>query len=94
MEVERSSGNVFVDLGFDQAMAANYKLRAELAIAIEQTMKARGWSQTEAAEHFEIGRTRLNDVLRGRLEKVTIDRMVNMLAAAGRRVDVTIDSAA
>ena len=92
IERERSSGNLFEDMGVPGA--ENMKVRAELIVEIRRLMEEMGWNQTEAAEQLGISRTRLNDILRGRLEKVTIDRLVTMLAAAGRHVRVTVDHAA
>lgn len=92
IEMERSSGNLFEDMGVPDA--ENMKLRAELIVEIRRTMEEKGWNQTEAAKHLGVSRTRLNDILRGRLEKVTIDRLVTMLAAVGRHVRVTVDDAA
>jgi predicted XRE-type DNA-binding protein len=91
-KMERSSGNLFEDMGVPDA--ENMKLRAELIVEIRRTMEKKGWNQTEAAEHLGVSRTRLNDILRGRLEKVTIDRLVTMLAAVGRHVHVKVDKAA
>lgn len=87
-----SSGNIFADLGVPKPEVS--KLRAELIVDIRRTMEERGWNQTEAAEHLGVSRTRLNDILRGCLEKVTIDRLVTMLAAIGRHVHVKVDDAA
>lgn len=92
IERERSSGNLFKDMGVPDA--ENMKVRAELIVEIRRLMEEKGWNQTKAAEQFGISRPRLNDILRGRLEKVTIDRLVTMLAAAGRHVRVTVDHAA
>lgn len=44
-----SSGNVFVDLGFDPAEAEVLKLRTEVMIRTAEQLKARGWTQAEAA---------------------------------------------
>lgn len=38
----KSSGNVFVDLGFDQAEAKVMAVRAEVMIRMEQHVKAQG----------------------------------------------------
>jgi predicted XRE-type DNA-binding protein len=85
-QITHSSDNLFADLGVPDPEIM--KLRAELIIEVRRTIDEKGWNQTEAAEHFGVSRTRLNDILRGRLEKVTIDRLVTMLAAVGRHVHV------
>ena len=92
IEMEQSSGNPFEDMQVPHA--DNMKVRAELVIEIRRIMEAEGWNQTEAAGRFGVSRTRLNDALRGRLEKVSIDRLVMMLAAVGRHVRVQVNSEA
>src|SRR5205809_617156 len=48
----KSSGNVFLDLGFDPAEAKVMALRAEVMIRMEQHLKAQGWTQAEAAKRL------------------------------------------
>ena len=91
IDMKYSSGNLFEDM--DVPNADNMKVRAELIIEIKRIMEKEGWNQTEAAKHFGVTRTRLNDALRGRLEKMTIDRLVMMLAAVGHHVHVLVDKA-
>ena len=47
-----SSGNVFADLGFDPVEAEVLKLRAEVMIRTAEQLKARGWTQAEAARQL------------------------------------------
>ena len=89
IDMKYSSGNIFKDM--DVPNADNMKVRAELIIEIKRIMEKEGWNQTEAAKHFGVTRTRLNDALRGRLEKMTIDRLVMMLAAVGHHVHVLVN---
>jgi hypothetical protein len=55
-----SSGNVFVDLGFDKGEAEVLKMRAEVMLRIEAQLKALGWTSSrggQAAAHqgYEVG---------------------------------------
>jgi predicted XRE-type DNA-binding protein len=87
-------GSVFEHLGFDRAEAESLRLRAELMRSIEAHVVRSGLSQAEAAKTLGVSQPRLNDLLRGRIEKFSLDALVNMLAAAGRRVQVTVRKAA
>jgi len=60
IESERSSGNVFEDMGAPDA--ENMKVRAELVVEIRRLMEENGWTQTEAARRVGVSRTRLNDI--------------------------------
>ena len=92
MKVERGSGNVFGDLGFSSRAAENLQLRAQLMSKIRAV--AHGLTQAEAATRFGVTQPRLNDLLRGKIDKFSLDALVNMLAAAGMRVELRVRKAA
>lgn len=87
-----SDGNIFADLNLPDA--ENLKLRSELMIAIRKWVKDTGLTQAEAAKRLNTTQPILNDVIRGRYEKFTIDRLVKMLDAAGLHISVSISKAA
>ena len=76
-----ADGNIFADLNLPDA--GNLKLRSELMIAIRKWVRDTDLSQTEAARRLKTTQPILNDALRGRYERFTIDRLVKMLDAAG-----------
>ncbi len=87
-----AGGNIFADLKLRDA--ENLKLRSELMIAIRKWVEDKGLTQAEAAKRLNTTQPILNDVIRGRYERFTIDRLVNMLDAAGLRVSVSISKTA
>jgi predicted XRE-type DNA-binding protein len=92
LKIQRGSDNVFLDLGFSQAEAENLLLRAQLMSKIREA--ARGMTQAEAAKKFGVTQPRINNVLRGRIDKFSLDALVNMLAKAGMRVEMRVKKAA
>ena len=88
----RGSGNVFADIGFGPEEAENLLLRAELMSRINEL--ARGVSQRQAARKFGVSQPRLNDLMRGKIDKFSLDALVNMLAPAGMRVELKVRKAA
>ena len=86
------SGNVFLDVGFTPDEAENLLLRAQLMSRIRDV--ARGMTQREAAKQLDVSQPRLNDLLRGKINKFSLDALVNMLAHAGMRVQLTVKKAA
>jgi len=88
----RGSGNVFLDVGFPPDEAENLLLRAQMMSRIRDA--ARGMTQRHAAKQFGVSQPRLNDLLRGRIGKFSLDGLVNMLAHAGMRVELKIRKAA
>jgi predicted XRE-type DNA-binding protein len=93
MEQTKSSGNVFTDMGFDPEEAAVMKIKAELRIAIEKEIKLRRLSQAKAAEIVGTTRPALNRILNGKLDKLSIDKMVQMNHRLGKRVTVKVTKA-
>ena len=74
--------------------AANMRVRAELMVEIEHYVRQAKFSQTEAAKKLGITQPRLNDLLRGKIDKFSLDALVNMLGHAGREVLVRVRKAA
>jgi predicted XRE-type DNA-binding protein len=76
------------------AEAENMKLRSSLMIAISQAMAAWGVSQTEAARRLGVTQPRLNDLVRGRVGKFSLDALVALAARVGLTVHLEISRAA
>lgn len=85
--------SVWDALESDPGEAENLKLRSGLMIGISEFVRARGWTQTVAARHCGIAQPRLNDLLRGRIDRFSLDALVNIAAALGLRVRMTIHAA-
>ena len=72
--------------------AANLQARAELVRSISAIVKRQGWKQAEAAKRCGVTQPRMNDLLRGRISRFSLDALVNMAARLGR-VQVRIKAA-
>ncbi|MFC4525107.1 XRE family transcriptional regulator [Dyella halodurans] len=86
----RSSGNVFVDLGFAEPEARVHKMRSELMIAIEKMIADQHLSQTEAAQVLKVSQSRVSDLRRGKVEKFSLDMLVTFAARMGRKVQIKV----
>lgn len=73
--------------------AANLRARAELMQKIAAIVKDSAWTQAEAASHCGVTQPRINDLLRGRVSRFSLDALVNIATAIGRRVHVELDAA-
>lgn len=85
--------NVFDALCDTAAEAANMKARAELMLGIRERVKAWGVPQEEAAKRLGLTRPRLNDLLRGKIDKFSLDALVNIATAAGYALHINLDAA-
>lgn len=57
-------------------------------------MKRQPGTQAAKAEQLGITQPRLNDLLRGRIDKFSLDALVNLASLAGLRVDLRVRRAA
>jgi len=73
--------------------AANLQARADLMRQIAELIQAEDWKQVEAAERCGVTQPRINDLLRGRVSRFSLDALVNIATALGRRVSVELDAA-
>ena len=73
--------------------AANLRARAELMQKIEARLKQHAWTQAEAARRCGVTQPRINDLLRGRMSRFSLDALVNIATALGCRVRVDLDAA-
>jgi len=73
--------------------AANLQARAELIQQITIIINAKDWKQADAAAHCGVTQPRINDLLRGRVSRFSLDALVNIAAALGQRVHVELKAA-
>jgi predicted XRE-type DNA-binding protein len=75
------------------AQAENMKLRSTLMMALKDHIARAGLSQSEAAKLLGVTQPRISDLIRGKIELFGLDTLVNMIGAAGLRVEVGVSSA-
>ena len=87
---ERKFESVWDAVEATPAAAANMKARADLMIALGETVE--GWDLRQAAAAKRLGLTqpRLNDLLRGRIGKFSLDALMEIAGRAGLSVRVEI----
>jgi predicted XRE-type DNA-binding protein len=73
--------------------AANLTARSHLMIQIAQIVEKGGWTQAEAARRCGVTQPRINDLLRGRIGRFSLDALVNIATALGRKVRITLRAA-
>ena len=74
----------------DNHQAANMKLRMALIQAIEAHVKAKGWTQAEAARMLGVTQPRMSDLIRHKTSVFGLDSLVNMVEAAGLQIEVRV----
>ena len=90
MKVKEGSANVFEDLGFEREEAANLKVRSDLMLDLRRYIEQRGWTQEEAAHYFGETQPRISNLMRGEIDRFSVDKLIKMLAHAGMEVRVEV----
>ena len=90
VKIRRSSGNVFRDLGFPKPEAENLKIRTDLMIRLSKVIEGRRLTQTQAATLFGVTQPRISDLVRGKIDRFSIDTLVAMLGHAGIRIQIVV----
>jgi predicted XRE-type DNA-binding protein len=89
--IEKSSGNVFADIGFanDQEML----VKANLALKISEIIAQRRLTQIEAAAVLGMPQPKLSKLLRGQFHGVSETKMLECLNKLGRDIQIVIRKA-
>ena len=70
------------------------RLRSALMMALKTHLVRSGLSQAKIAKLFGVTQPRVSDLLRGKINLFGLDALVNMAAAAGLRVRMSVCKAA
>jgi predicted XRE-type DNA-binding protein len=87
---QRSSGDVFADIGFMPTETADLTAKSTLIIAIKDAIVHREFTQQKAVQLCGTDQPTLSKVLRGRMESATVDRLARWLNALGLDVDIVV----
>ena len=88
----RQKGNVFAKLGFPPHEASVMLLRAQLAEALRVWMDKEKLTQAQAAKRLGIAQPRVSDIVRNKVELMSLDYLVGLCAKA--KLDVGLRLAA
>ena len=84
VEVRRSSGNVYADLGLPDA--ERLKIKTGLVIEIRQAMRRLGLTQQAAAKRMGITQPKVSDMMRGDFTNLSERKLMDCLTRLGELV--------
>jgi predicted XRE-type DNA-binding protein len=91
--VTPADGNIFEDIGFPPHEAKVLQLRSELMSKLHGAITARRLTQARAARLFGVSQPRISDLVRGKIDRFSVDTLIEMLHRAGAEVDITVRAA-
>ena len=86
--IQTSSGNVFADLGIEDA--DDYLAKSELAAYIQTIIESRGLSQSAAGRLLGVGQPKVSKLLNGRLDGFSTDRLFSFLNKLGCDIQIKV----
>ena len=86
--VTEGSGNVFEDLGFDRP--SEEQAKAHLVREIRTIIDSRKLTQTQAGKLIGLPQPDLSQLLRGRTRGYTVDRLLRLIMALDRDIEIRI----
>ena len=86
--VETGSGNVFADRGY--ADARDRTLKVELAMEVNRLLRERRLTQAASASLLGILQPHVSDLVRYRLERYSVERLMDFLVRLGRDVEIRV----
>lgn len=92
VEVHRSSGNVFADLGLPDV--EKLKIKAGLVIEIRKAMRARGLNQQEAAKRMGVPQPKVSGMMHGDFTNLSERKLMDCLNRLGYDIEITVKPAA
>ena len=88
VRAEKSSGNVFADLGLPHP--EQELLKSRLTLQIYRIVKARGLKQAEAGKILGIKQPHVSVLMRNRSGSFSVERLMEFLTALGQDVEITV----
>ncbi len=94
MNKAKTFANVWDALEENPEEAAAMTIRSEVIMAIGERVRSWNTTQARAARRLGITQPRLNDLLQGKINKFSLDTLLNLATRAGLKVSVEVRSAA
>jgi len=91
IKAQESTGNVFADIGLEDA--EKMEVKARLAFKISEIIKHRHMTQTQAAEVLGMPQPKLSGMLRGKFRGISETKMLEYLNRLGRDVQIVVKKA-
>jgi predicted XRE-type DNA-binding protein len=88
IEIEKSSGNVFLDLGLPNP--EEKLVKSDLAIQIIKLIKNKELNQQEAASLLGIDQPKISALSRGRLSGFSVERLFKFLSILNQEIEIII----
>lgn len=88
--IERGSGNIFIDLGFDEAEAIMLNARADVLLQLVMFLQEQGWTQAEMARRMGTSQARVSRLMHRKLDEFSLDMLLTLGTRLGLHPEVRL----
>ena len=88
VEILESSGNIYADLGIEDA--AKLKIKSDLVIQIMKAMKRLSLTQDQAAERMGVSQPKVSGMIRGDFSNLSERKLMDCLARLGFNIEIRV----
>jgi len=88
IQFETSTGNVFADLGLENA--EELQARAQIGFHVVELLKTKDMKQKEIAAVLEIKQAEVSHLLNGHFSRFSVDKLLDFLKRMNQKVTIQI----
>lgn len=86
--IVKSSGKIFLDLGFPPEEAAVLQMRSEVMADLRKFIQSKKLTQSEAANILGVSQSRVSDLIRGKWDRFTLEMLIVLATKAGINISL------
>jgi predicted XRE-type DNA-binding protein len=86
--IVKSSGKIFLDLGFPPEEAAVLQMRSEVMADLRKFIQSKKLTQSEAANILGVSQSRVSDLIRGKWERFSLEMLIVLATKAGMHISL------
>jgi predicted XRE-type DNA-binding protein len=84
--------NIFDVIADSQAEAADLQFRADLMLTLRKLLEERKLRQAEVAEALGVSQPRVSELMRGKIDLFSADKLIGLLARLDVRLRPSVDA--
>lgn len=81
-----SYDNIFDAITENKKEAADLRFRADLMLLMRDAFEQNGWTQSDVMSALEINQPRASELMRGKVDKFSSDKLIGFLDKLGFRI--------
>mgnify|MGYP002782287168 CR=1 FL=1 len=86
-----NSTNLYELFSTDPVEYNKQHLKSRLALTLISLIRSKGWNQSKASECLQVSQPRVSDLMRGKVDKFSVDALLEMIFRLGFKFEYLFD---